>query len=106
VATKSQLRFALARTLALSDREKAKLAGAHPQHVTRDGEFLVTSDETRSLEMNKQIALDRLCLWLRDACRRERARIATRPSRGAKQRRLDAKKARGKLKASRNARYD
>ena len=57
----------------------------------------IAQDE-RSQLRNKDLATERLVAQLRAALKVERARVATRPSAAAKQRRLDSKKRRGEVK--------
>jgi len=57
----------------------------------------VAQDE-RSQLRNRELAVERLAEQLRAALKVERARVATRPSKAAKERRLDAKKRRGTTK--------
>jgi protein subunit release factor A len=61
----------------------------------------VTATERRSQAQNRGVALERLRAALRALTHVRRPRRATRPSRGAKERRLDAKKRQGRKKADR-----
>jgi ribosome-associated protein len=64
-----------------------------------DGVVTVTASEHRSQLQNRRAAEERLAQLLRDAVAPPpRPRRATRPSRGAVQRRLDTKKRRGETK--------
>ncbi len=101
VSTKIQLRFALDRSRALSPAQKARVRRAYPSHITQAGELLISNDETRSQETNKRRALNRLRSMLLAVRRPPKARIETRPTRAARQRRLADKQARGQLKQSR-----
>jgi ribosome-associated protein len=64
-------------------------------------ETTVTATERRSQLQNRAAALERLRERLAVLARREKPRRPTRPTRGAKERRLSAKKLRGERKASR-----
>jgi ribosome-associated protein len=64
--------------------------------------LVIHCQETRSQHRNRQICLERLRTVLVQALVRPRVRRATRPSRGAVQRRLDAKKRRSKVKQLRS----
>ncbi|MGB5623485.1 MAG: aminoacyl-tRNA hydrolase, partial [Gammaproteobacteria bacterium] len=55
----------------------------------------------RSLEQNRQAALDRLQALVASIATPPKPRIPTRPSRRAKQRRVDEKTRRGKVKSLR-----
>ncbi|BDG04837.1 peptide chain release factor family protein [Anaeromyxobacter oryzae] len=62
---------------------------------------VVTATERRSQPQNRAAALERLRARLEALAHRPKPRRATKPTRGAKERRLKEKKARGERKASR-----
>lgn len=64
-------------------------------------EVTVTVDDERSQTRNRAIALDRLEARLRAALVRPKPRRKTKPSRGAKRRRVEQKRQRGELKKQR-----
>ena len=66
----------------------------------------VVVDEHRSQTRNKTVALERLGERLAAALRTEAPRRPTRPGRGAKERRLQAKRQRGETKAGRRRPHD
>ena len=66
------------------------------------GVLTVTASEQRSQLANRQGARSRLAALLRDAVAPpQRPRVPTRPSRGANERRLEAKRNRGAIKRTR-----
>jgi ribosome-associated protein len=82
---------------ALTERQKRRvIAKAGP--VIR----AVAQDE-RSQWRNRELATERLVEQLRSALRVERRRVATKPSRAAKERRLQDKRRRGEIKRLRRA---
>jgi ribosome-associated protein len=95
-AQKSETRavavFDVAASAALTERQKQRV-------IARVGPVLraVAQDE-RSRTRNTELALERLVAQLRDALHVERARVATKPSAAARERRLQAKKRRGETK--------
>ena len=96
-----ELRFDLAGTAALpeplKERALARLAGR-----LVDGELVVTAAEHRSQLQNRRAAEARLVATLAAALAPPaRTRRATRPSKGAVQRRLDTKRHRGQTKRMR-----
>jgi ribosome-associated protein len=101
VASKVELRLKLAATKALSPGQKQRLMAAYPSHVSADGDFILTSDRFRSQPRNQRDAEERLASMLLAVRTPPRRRVATRPSRSAKARRLSEKRARGEAKAQR-----
>lgn len=84
-------------------RRLRKLAGSM---VTDTGKLIITSDDSRSQHSNKQDCLDKLRALIVEARKTPKKRRKTRPSRAAKQRRLDEKKRRGQRKEARGKRFD
>ncbi len=66
----------------------------------------VVADDERSQLRNRAIAVERLTARLADALRVDKPRRPTRPGRGAKERRLSAKRQRGDIKRARRVRDD
>jgi ribosome-associated protein len=66
----------------------------------------VVADDERSQARNRALATERLAARLAAALRVERPRRATRPTLGAKERRLDEKRKRGTTKQQRSWRPD
>lgn len=100
VATTVQLRvdvFALGLSPVVWRRLK-ELAGTR---MTARGELIVTAREHRTREANREAARARVLALLEAAHRRPERRIATKPSRAAKARRVDAKKGRSAVKSAR-----
>lgn len=98
VSTKAELRFFLLESTALTEAQKRRLRLAYPSYVTTRGEFLVVSERTRSLPQNQQDALDKLATMLRAIRRPPKARVATKPSRASKAKRMDGKRRQGEKK--------
>jgi ribosome-associated protein len=71
------------------------------RRMTADGVIVITAQRFRTQEANRRDAIDRLCGLLAEAARPRKARRPTKPSRAAKQRRLDAKRKRGETKQAR-----
>jgi ribosome-associated protein len=100
VATACQLRvdvFALGLAPDVWQRLKT-LAGSK---LTNGGELVITAQRFRTQEANRADARMRAAEIIARAHQRPERRVATKPSRAAKSRRTDAKKARGTIKAGR-----
>lgn len=101
VATAVELRFEAERSPNLPGPVKARLKRLAGRRWTRDGAVLIQVAETRHQARNREIARDRLAELIRGAMVKPKRRIATRPTLGAKKRRLKAKKVRSEVKAMR-----
>jgi ribosome-associated protein len=86
VSTRVELRFDVAHSPTLGPRQRARL-------LERLGpEVRVVADDERSQLRNRQLAVERLRTRLAGALHVEKPRRATRPTRGAKERRLEEKR--------------
>lgn len=101
VASKATLRWAVAASVAIFPDAKARLLAAHPSHVTTDGEFLVTSQEYRDQERNRQRCEEKLADMVRAALTPPKPRKKTKPTKASQRRRLDDKKKQGQKKSTR-----
>jgi ribosome-associated protein len=105
LSTAVQLRYQLARANLAPDAE-ARLARLAGQRLTKDGEIVIHAQRFRTQERNRQDAIDRLVELFREASVRPKRRRATRPTFASKQRRLEGKKIRGKVKSMRGRQFD
>jgi ribosome-associated protein len=69
--------------------------------MTRDGVIVITANRFRAQEANRRDALDRLTALIRDAAKPPKYRRPTKPSKAAKQRRLDGKRHQSNTKRAR-----
>ncbi len=100
VATAVQLKLDVANSqLALTVRRRLLQQASHL--ASKEGVLTIFADRFRSQARNREDALDRLELLLHRAHQKPKKRIATRPSRASKERRLEGKQRRGATKASR-----
>jgi ribosome-associated protein len=74
------------------------------RQLTLDNVLVITSDTHRSQERNRAEAMGRLTALLKRAAIRPKKRIATRPTKASKQRRLESKARQSKLKSQRRVR--
>ena len=101
VETAVQLRFNAAESAALSEAVYARLVALAGQRMTRDGVIVITARRFRSQDRNRQDALARLVDLIRRAATPIKYRRPTKPTRGSKQRRLDAKRRHSTIKKGR-----
>jgi len=101
VSTAVQLRFDARNSPSLSPEVRRKLERIAGSKATKDGVIVITANRHRTQEANRRDALDRLAAMIREARMRRKFRVPTRPSLGAKKRRLDAKSKHAALKRQR-----
>lgn len=99
-ATAVQLRFDI-RSSSLPDFYKSRLLRRRDHRISRDGVIVIKAQGTRSREKNRESALERLRGLIREAGRTRKKRIPTKPGRGAREKRLEDKTRRGRIKALR-----
>ncbi len=79
-------------------RKLKELAGSK---MTASGELIVTARSHRSREANREEARNRIADLVERSLVRDPRRVATKPSKAAKAKRVDAKKSRSTLKKGR-----
>lgn len=84
----------------------ARLKEALGSRLTAAGEIILTSDERRTQEQNREAVMERLRVLLIAAMVEPRRRKKTKPSRASKRRRVEDKRARGAIKSQRRGRDD
>jgi len=102
VATKIDLRFDVANTRALSDAVKTRLRALAATRLDASGRLVITSSRTRDQTRNLDDARSKLAALVRAAWAEPKRRRKTRPSAGAKRRRLTAKRERSETKTGRS----
>ena len=105
-ASQVQLRFSVLESSSLGDRRRNTILKALKSRITGSGELLIRSQVYREQAKNLQDARNRLSSMLAGALRPRKARKATRPTRASKERRLEAKRRRGRRKQERRGRFD
>ncbi len=99
-STAIHLRFDI-RASSLPEYYKERLLALNHHLVTADGVVIIKAQEYRSQELNREAALARLVALIQQAMVVEKTRRATKPSKGAKLRRLEGKVRKGATKALR-----
>src|SRR5574343_15756 len=100
VSNAVHLRFDI-RASSLPEAVKARLLAWPDQRITADGVVVIKAQDSRSLERNRADALARLIELVQAAAHVPKARRATQPTYGSRQRRLEGKARRGSIKAGR-----
>ncbi|HRE61219.1 MAG TPA: alternative ribosome rescue aminoacyl-tRNA hydrolase ArfB [Micropepsaceae bacterium] len=101
LSTAVMLRFDVRTSPSLPEDVKTRLLAQAGKMVTRDGVLVIKAQTHRTQERNRAEALDRLIDMIARAAIAPKIRRATKPSRAAKAKRVEAKKARGAVKSMR-----
>jgi len=104
VATAVELRFDVAHSPSLPEPVRERLLAKRDRRLTLDGVFVISAQRFRTQERNREDARERLAAFVASGLRAPTPRIATRPTRASKQRRLDAKRGRSTIKQGRSQR--
>ena len=103
VATAVELRFDARRCRTLADAVFSRLKRIAGSRMTDEGVIVIRADRFRTQERNRDDAKDRLAEMIREALVAPKRRIATRPTKASKTRRIDSKVQRGRTKKLRQS---
>jgi ribosome-associated protein len=101
VNSKTELRVHPRALTGLSGPALHRLVTAQAHRMTDRGEILIVSETERSQSANREACLDKLRAFVQAALVEPKARRMTRPTWGSRERRLESKKARSRIKALR-----
>ncbi len=101
VATAVELRFDLANSPSLPEIVRARLLAKRDRRITDDGVFVISAQRFRTQDRNRQDARDRLSVFIQTGLHAPKPRVATKPTRGSKERRLTGKRERSQIKRGR-----
>jgi len=97
VSSAIHLRFDI-RNSSLPDFYKERLLRLRDSRISNDGVITIKAQRFRTQERNREDALERLGELIRQVGKVQKKRVATKPTRGSKERRLDEKKRRSQHK--------
>jgi len=100
VSSAIHLRFDI-RASSLPDEYKQRLLALSDRRISSDGVVIIKAQRFRSQEKNRDDALSRLQALVQSASHIPRKRLATRPSKTARKKRMDSKTRRGHVKSLR-----
>ena len=103
VATAVQLRFDVGNSPSLPGDVRTRLIRLAGRRVTQDGILIIEARQFRTQERNREDAIERLVELIRQATQKPKPRKKTKPSKAAKERRIEGKKQRGVVKKMRRA---
>jgi ribosome-associated protein len=106
VASAVELRFDVVNSRVLPDAVRARLLARSDRRLTADGVLVIQANRFRDQAKNRADARDRLAALVVAASHVPKRRIATKPTRASKERRIESKKNRSTVKRGRNVRWD
>lgn len=101
VSTAVELRFDIAHSPSLSEPLRARLLARRDRRVTDEGVLVISAQRFRTQERNREDARERLHDFIAAGTHVPAPRVSTRPGRGARERRLQAKRQRADIKRGR-----
>jgi ribosome-associated protein len=104
VASAVELRFDVVRSRALPEPVRARLLARRDRRLTSEGVLVIQANRFRDQAKNRDDARDRLAELVRAAMHVPKRRIATKPTRASKERRIESKKSRSTIKRTRGGR--
>lgn len=102
VSTAVELRFDVAQSPSLPDDVRARLLARRDRRITGEGVLVLNAQRFRTQERNREDARARLAHFIEAGLPVPKPRVATKPSRGSKERRLGEKRGRATIKLGRS----
>ena len=102
VASAVELRFDVAHSPSLPEPVRARLLARRDRRLTADGVLVIQASRLRDQARNREDARERLAEIIRAALHVPKKRVATKPTRASKERRIASKKKRAKDKQGRS----
>ncbi|MBI3585668.1 MAG: aminoacyl-tRNA hydrolase [Ignavibacteriales bacterium] len=99
--TRIELLFDVAHSPSLTTEQRDLILKHLHSKIDTEGILRIVSQESRSQWKNKQDTISKFVLLLRGALKPRKKRLATKPSKSSKKRRVEGKKMRGEKKRSR-----
>ena len=106
VSTAVELRFDIANSPSLPEDLRARLLARRDRRLTLEGVLVISAQRFRTQDRNRQDARERLAAFVEAGMHVPKKRVATRPTRASKERRLDAKRGRSTIKKGRSGAGD
>ena len=102
LATAVGLRFGGAGSPSLTEPVRERLLARRDRRMTLEGVLVLSAQRFRTQDRNRQDARERLAHFIEGGLHAPKPRVATKPSRGAKERRLGEKRGRATIKQGRS----
>lgn len=104
VATAVELRFDVLNSPSLPETVRLRLLARNDRRLTDRGVLVISASRFRTQERNREDARERLAAVLATGTVVPKKRVATKPTRGSKERRLSGKRERAQIKRARESR--
>ncbi len=101
VASKAVLRWDVVRSRSLPEDVRARFVAQNRRRITAEGDLVLSSQRFRDQSRNVADCLEKLRALLREASIAPKLRRETRPTRGSRTRRLEAKRHKARTKSLR-----
>ena len=103
VSSAVELRFDIAGSPSLPEPLRERLLARRDRRLTDAGVLVIDAQRFRTQDRNRQDARERLAAFISTGLVAPKKRIATKPTRASKVRRLDAKRDRAQIKQGRSS---
>ncbi len=100
--TRVTLRFDIENSPSLSEGQKQRIRSRLKTRINKEGVLLVSSQKHRSQSANRDATIEKFAVLLREGLQRRKKRKKTKPTKASQERRLEAKKQRGRRKKNRS----
>jgi ribosome-associated protein len=101
VSSKVELRFNYRNSLLLSEAEKAIISEKLVNKINKEDEIVLVAQTDRSQLKNKEKVTEKFYSLLKQALTPRKKRVSTKPTRASVEKRLESKRVRGSIKATR-----
>ena len=101
VSSRVTLRFDLERTTALTAEQRQRVRQKLSSRISSEGVLQISSQRTRSQDLNREDAVARFAELLRGALHEDKARVKTKATRSSREERLKGKRIRTAVKQAR-----
>nr|CAM58093.1 protein chain release factor B [uncultured marine microorganism] len=98
VSTAIHIRFDVRASTALSDHDKRRVLRLRDQRISKEGVIVIKAQRFRSQDKNRSDALEKLAEMIRKALVEKKPRKPTKATKKSREKRLDEKTKRGRLK--------
>lgn len=102
VSSRIELRFSVVQSKLLSDEEKMLVQKKLSNRINAEGELIITAQDHRSQVKNKALAIDKFFRLLAMALKQPKKRVATKPTRASRVKRLESKRMQAQKKKLRD----